>query len=370
MATSLISALRRRANGARGPRKGGRSPYLKDKSVTVPVAAGPMQYVETEFRDYVVNKFLDKCAASRINVFCKELRFDAIPAVAAVVHTILTELGYDHTVLATSSHVSKFIGDTGIVSTSTTSNSTRIEIIGSQQLIDEVSTRLLVVYDEILTTVEWVTGTDGSSVTIPLSAPQGITDSAYPFIEEGIEQFVDEFLKSTETVLLLTGEPGTGKSTLIKYIIARSQRNAMITYDPEIMKRDAIFAQFLEYDCQTLILEDADAFLAARTEGNLYMSRFLNLSSGIVSMPKKKLIFSTNLENLDDVDAALLRPGRCHAVINFRKLDFTESVKFCEDHHITEWSPTPGEAYSLAELYNYTKRIRQVRSTKNKVGFY
>jgi hypothetical protein len=333
-----------------------------------------LSYVETDFRDYIVNQFVMGCIASHTHIFCDESHFDVVPNMLTITATVLSDYKYEYTIVASSDTRAQIIvGTVGIVSVRTSSNSTYVDVTGSQKLIDDVLGKLRSMYDEITTSVEWMISGDGNTITVPLYTPHGIGDSSYPFVEEGVEQFVDDFLNSTENVLLLIGEPGTGKSNFCKYIIARSKRNALITYDPEIMKKDGIFAQFIEGDAGSLIFEDADQFLGARTEGNPYMSKILNVGDGLVSMKGKKIIFSTNLPNLDDVDPALLRPGRCRGVIQFRKLTHAESVAWCSDHNVTAWSPTSGEDYSLAELYSHarqdTKQNRQA-VTKQKVGFY
>jgi hypothetical protein len=329
-----------------------------------------LSYVETEFSDYIQNEFVMNRLTTGTHIYGDEVRLEIVPNLPAVLCKILAKTSSKYTLISQSSSRAQIVVEgRGIISCRTNSNSSYVEVLGDQDLIDQVLNTLLADYVEIATTIDWVIGGDSGMTTIPLRAPQGITDSSYPFIEEGVEQFVQDFLASSENVLLLLGIPGSGKSNLIKHIIAKSRKNALITYDPEVMKKDHIFANFIEEDYGSLIMEDADAFLGARTEGNLMMTKFLNVADGIVSMNGKKMIFSTNLEKLDDIDAALLRPGRCYAVINFRKLNCAESIAFCKDHNITNWSPTPGEEYSLAQLYNHTKQARRT-TTKRRVGFY
>ncbi len=51
-----------------------------------------------------------------------------------------------------------------------------------------------------------------------------------------------------------------------------------------------------------------------RAGGNQRLHRFLNIADGIASAHGKKIIFSTNLPNIHDIDEALVRPGRRSAV--------------------------------------------------------
>ena len=54
--------------------------------------------------------------------------------------------------------------------------------------------------------------------------------------------------------------------------------------------------------------------LKARTSGNEDMHRFLGIADGIARAQSRKIIFTTNLPNITDIDPALIRPGRCFAV--------------------------------------------------------
>jgi len=370
--TNLIRRLRAGGTRTRGHVARGlsRDPLESAAAIAVvPQSTEQMQYVETDFRDYVTNNFLKKCLDSGTDVFCQECHFDLTDSIAEDVMITLDQHQYDYVVIATNSKRMQLVIDgVGIVTVRSSSSSTWVDVLGASELIEQVLDVLTNKYDEITTGIEWIVGDNSGSVTVPLRAPGGIVDSSYPFIEEGVDQFVTDFLQSSENILLLIGAPGTGKSNFIKHIIARSKSNALITYDPEVMKKDVIFATFIEGDYGSLIMEDADAFLGARSEGNQMMAKFLNVGDGIVSMRGKKLIFSTNLEKLDDIDPALLRPGRCFAVVQFRKMTFSEAKRFISDHNIVGWTPTPGEKYSLAELYNHTKQIRQA-TAKRSIGF-
>ncbi len=72
-------------------------------------------------------------------------------------------------------------------------------------------------------------------------------------------------------------------------------------------------------------MEDADHVMKPRADGNDHLHRFLTIADGVVRSQGRKIIFSTNLPNVGDLDEALVRPGRCFARLFVRRLTAAEA---------------------------------------------
>jgi len=153
-----------------------------------------------------------------------------------------------------------------------------------------------------------------------------LLDAAYPAIEGGIAAYVQRYLESPATVLVLLGPPGTGKTRLVRSILAalsrRKKDTAKILYtgDRRALNDSEIYVDFLTGEHDAFVVEDADHLLGARTNGNVDLHRFLTVADGVVRAQGRKILFTTNLPNVGDIDEALIRPGRCFGVLRTRAL--------------------------------------------------
>lgn len=199
-----------------------------------------------------------------------------------------------------------------------------------------------------------------------------VHDEAYPALGMSVDAFARRYLDANETVLILQGPPGTGKTRLVRSILSAisarkpdESAQVMYTADKQALERDEIFVSFITGEHDAFVIEDADHLLLARSGGNHDLHRFLAIADGVVRAQGRKIIFTTNLPNVSDIDDALLRPGRCFANVRTRNLTRTEACALIErivldqERHagILERVFATANAVSVATVYQACKEV-------------
>lgn len=248
-------------------------------------------------------------------------------------------------------------------------NHIETEITGSKDFIKKFVSDISEKFEIVNANIEWIYSTNGDAVSIPLTNDKMPVDEMYPFINRPIKEYYDDYINSSASILLLFGPPGTGKTTFIRGLLQHTNKSAIVTYDSSLLDKDYIFSSFIEGDKSIFIIEDADLFLKSRQEGNTMMHKFLNVGDGLVSTKEKKMIFSTNLPSVRDIDPALIRPGRCYDILEFRNLSVDESLHLAKKVNINLEIGDKSDI-SLAEIFHSDNQIKNVSFTKkSKVGF-
>ncbi len=200
--------------------------------------------------------------------------------------------------------------------------------------------------------------------TVPLGAETVLGDEVFT-LHYGSgslgwhQDFTAKVRTSSHGLSIFEGAPGTGKTSYLRHlmgVLKNSHRFYFIPTatmdvlsDPEFIgfwanqRRNYSDRQFV------VILEDSDAALMTRRSDNRdKVSSILNLSDGMLADFLRLQIICTINCRANDIDQALLRPGRllCHRV--FGRLDYAQASRLAES--LGRMLPTASD-YSLAEIF-------------------
>ena len=186
---------------------------------------------------------------------------------------------------------------------------------------------------------------------------EDIISDYYPdFLD--INEFVKQFMESDETIFILSGKAGTGKSKFFTFMMKHLLKHPELVIkkgepdeefgqskyihvgylkDENILALDQFWITLTEREYDMVILDDLDYFLSPRSKNasstedvqkDKFISQLLSFTDGITKN-KTKFLISTN-RDIDSVDEALLRPGRLFGIFSFEELTNNEALKIWE----------------------------------------
>ena len=148
-----------------------------------------------------------------------------------------------------------------------------------------------------------------------------------------VERLTKEFIESQDTLLLLTGEPGIGKSKLAMsiayHVIAQLNKPmeiVIVKLGRSIIKLQERPDLFHDYRGKIFIFDDIDLPSLDRNCADDEVSSFINFMLSITegTIPtKNKFIITTNQE-INSIDKAFLRPGRLFANIELQRISYKD----------------------------------------------
>jgi hypothetical protein len=164
--------------------------------------------------------------------------------------------------------------------------------------------------------------------------------------------------KKKTGLVILHGEPGTGKTTYIRYLAGKLKRN-IIFISTEMVHHitEPEFIPFLMDNSDAiLILEDAESSLQKRDGRSGAVSNILNLTDGLLSDCLNISIVATFNTESKNIDEALLRKGRLLKAYKFEKLAIDKSKKLMakvgyDPNLITK-------PMTLADIYNFGEDVK------------
>jgi hypothetical protein len=186
-------------------------------------------------------------------------------------------------------------------------------------------------------------------------------------------------------LILWYGEPGTGKTSAIRALAREWSQwcQLQILAEPEALVRtpgylDAAMTTKEETNSSSdptrgerqrlLVMEDCDAVLGGRRDDvGPALSRLLNSTDGLSEHGRRTLVLMTTNNPVHHLHPALVRPGRCRAIVEFTALSESES---------NQWLPDPSEPvtgpHTIAQLFVAAGHIDQIATEPQRpqqIGF-
>jgi len=151
------------------------------------------------------------------------------------------------------------------------------------------------------------------------------------FIE--VDQIISNSIEKTESgMILLHGDPGTGKTTYIKHLICKHADKQFVFIQNDFVKEllNPSFISFLLQNKNSILLiEDAEKVVISRenSPNSSVVSTILQLTDGLFSDYLNIKIICTFNTNIERIDKALLRKGRMIAKYKFAPLSPEKTAK-------------------------------------------
>jgi hypothetical protein len=173
-------------------------------------------------------------------------------------------------------------------------------------------------------------------------------------------------------IILLHGDPGTGKTSYIKYLTGIVKEKNILFIPPsmaEVLSEPSIIPFLMEHKNSILIIEDAERVISDREiNGSAAgVSNILNLTDGILGDCLNIQIIATFNMKREKIDSALLRKGRLIVEHKFQNLNVDDTNKLLKTLNKDYVSK---ESMSLADIYNVdVETFRSDKTKINKIGF-
>ena len=186
-----------------------------------------------------------------------------------------------------------------------------------------------------------------------------------------IDKDITEFLKDRSSgLILLYGEPGTGKTSYIRHLISVVPKEYIIVTSGIAQRLgDPDLTTFItDHTDSVFILEDCEQLLESREENqfNNAISTILNMADGLLSDVVNIKFICTFNAPITQIDKALLRKGRCIAKYQFGKLNADKVRVLNEKYNLGHIKI---EDMTLADIYNPDKPDYSEETKQTKIGF-
>lgn len=224
------------------------------------------------------------------------------------------------------------------------------------------------------TTIQYiVNSSDGEFYTKSLDV--SIVDSKNIIEENYNDEIPDkqiiEFLESNDSgIAIFHGEPGTGKTTYIRNLISRINKQFIYLNKETLLKlsQNSMVNFLIDNRDSVIVLEDCEEVISKNNGRNTCLTNLLNMSDGILGDSLKFKFICTFNVSTSEIDPAIMRKGRMKVKYEFKKLSKEKTKKLLEKLYSNEDFSNVSEM-TLADIYNYKVDNGNKIKKNNTIGF-
>jgi hypothetical protein len=198
--------------------------------------------------------------------------------------------------------------------------------------------------------------------------PEAVTDNFLRLCYgEDIFDWISAFSENTTSraggLTIFDGPPGTGKTSLISQMIRRLEKThvfySLPVWQDQLLSAPELVPFWQKQNSRhadrikVIVMEDAERLLWRRNVDNREsVSSLLNIADGLMGrMLRLHIICSVNAK-MEELDPAVLRPGRLMNRRQFATLDYQTARRVAAERGLTLASDEAGKRFTLAEVLN------------------